>query len=65
MYIYTYIWKFHKETPCVAILNKNKCHFVLIYLIKEQKGVTGAAWGVVISVREEDVWKGHVRVNIV
>jgi hypothetical protein len=23
-------WKCHKETPCVAILNKEKCHFFLL-----------------------------------
>jgi hypothetical protein len=25
----TYIWKCHKETPCIDILNKQKCHFFL------------------------------------
>jgi hypothetical protein len=37
-------WKCHKETPCVATLNKQKCHF-FSYKIKEQEGATGPAWG--------------------
>jgi hypothetical protein len=24
---YIYTWKCHKETPCIDILNKQKCHF--------------------------------------
>jgi hypothetical protein len=40
-----YIWKHHKETPYVAILNKQKCHFKKIYQIEEQEGRTGPAGG--------------------
>jgi hypothetical protein len=34
------LWKCHKETSYVAILNKKKCYF-FIYKIEEQKGRTG------------------------
>jgi hypothetical protein len=51
-----------QETPCVAILNKQKCHFLLLlfflYKIREQEGRTCLAWGGVVPVREgEDVRK--------
>jgi hypothetical protein len=42
MHIYT--WKGHKETSCVAILNKQKCHH-FFYKITEQVGGTGSARG--------------------
>jgi hypothetical protein len=45
--LYIYTWKCHKETPCVAILNNEKCHFFLLlflYKIGEQEGGTGPAW---------------------
>jgi hypothetical protein len=25
--LYIYIWKCHDKTPCIAILNQQKCHF--------------------------------------
>jgi RNase P subunit RPR2 len=31
---YIYTWKYHKEIPCVAILNKQKCHFFLLSFAK-------------------------------
>jgi hypothetical protein len=40
-YIYAYIWKCHKETPCIAILNKQKAFF------PKQKDKTGPVWGLV------------------
>jgi hypothetical protein len=42
--IYIYTWKCHKEMPCVALLNKQKCHFFSFYKIREQEGRTGAVW---------------------
>jgi hypothetical protein len=38
------LMKRHKETPCVAILNKQKCLFFL-NKIREQEGRRGPAWG--------------------
>jgi hypothetical protein len=35
----------HKETFCVAILNKQKCHFFFFYKIQGQEDRTGPAWG--------------------
>jgi hypothetical protein len=36
------MWNCHKETPCIAILNKQKCHFFpFFYKIREQEGRTG------------------------
>jgi hypothetical protein len=35
----------HKETRCVAILNKQKCHiFIFFYKIGEQEGGTDSVW---------------------
>jgi hypothetical protein len=28
--LYIYTWKCHKETPCIDILKKQKCHFFLL-----------------------------------
>jgi hypothetical protein len=41
---YIYTWK---DAPCVAILNKQKCHifFFFLYKIGEQEGETGPVWG--------------------
>jgi hypothetical protein len=38
-----YTWKCHNETPCRAILNKQKC--LLLFKNKEQKGKKGSFWG--------------------
>jgi hypothetical protein len=43
-----------QETPCIAILNKQKCHF----------SKTRSCLGVGTSVRKEDVRKGF-RMNVV
>jgi hypothetical protein len=34
---YIYTWKCHKKSPCVAILNKQKCGFFFIYKIKGEQ----------------------------
>jgi hypothetical protein len=39
-----YTWKYHKETPCVAILNKSVIFF-FFYKIIDQKGGKGPVWG--------------------
>jgi hypothetical protein len=57
---YIYTWKCHKETPCVAILNKQKCHFSKT----GQEGKTGPIWGW-LHRGGEDVRKGCGRVNLV
>jgi hypothetical protein len=63
---YIYTWKCHKETPCVAILNKQKClFFFFIYKIKEQESRTGSSLGVSASGSMEEVRKGCRRVNMV
>jgi hypothetical protein len=36
----------HKESPCIAILNKRKCHFFFFYKIGEQEGETGPVEGI-------------------
>jgi hypothetical protein len=36
-----YTWKCHNETPCVAILNKQKCHFSKM---KEKKVKQVLSW---------------------
>jgi hypothetical protein len=33
----TYTWKCHKETPCIAILNKQKCHFFSFTKLKNRR----------------------------
>jgi hypothetical protein len=53
------------EIPCVAILNKQKCHLFFFYKIGEQEGRTGTAWGGLVPVGGEEVGKGCGRVNIV
>jgi hypothetical protein len=63
---YIYTRQCHKETPCVAILNKQKYNFFsfFFYKIREQEGKTG--WkGVGTSRRREVVGKGCRRVNMV
>jgi hypothetical protein len=51
-------WKCHEETPCIAILNNQKCHFKKFYKIREQEGRRGSVWGVDTSGRREDGGKG-------
>jgi hypothetical protein len=38
---YIYTWKCHKETPCIAILNKQKYLFFFFFKNGEQEGQTG------------------------
>jgi hypothetical protein len=33
-----------QESPCVGILNKQKCHFFFFYKIGEQEDKTGLVW---------------------
>jgi hypothetical protein len=55
-----------RETPCVAILNKQKCLFFLFLQNQRTGGHNRSCVGVVgIIGREEDVGKGSRRVNIV
>jgi hypothetical protein len=42
-----YTWKYHNETLCIAILNKQKMFFILFYLQKIEKGWSGPVWGLV------------------
>jgi hypothetical protein len=55
-----FTWKCHKETPCVAILNKQKVPFSLsfffLYKIGEQKGGTSPAWVRLVLVGERRRW---------
>jgi hypothetical protein len=45
IYMYISTWKCRRETPCIAILNKQKCHFFFFYKIIEQENGTGPTWG--------------------
>jgi hypothetical protein len=55
-YIPTY--KCHKEAPCVAILNKQKCLFFLSFAKSEnRKAEQALPWGVDTSGRGEEVEK--------
>jgi hypothetical protein len=47
---YIHTCKRYKETPCVAILNKQKCHPVFFYKVGEQESRTGPDWGDLIPV---------------
>jgi hypothetical protein len=63
MEIYIYIWKCHDKAPCVAILNKQKCHF--FKKKSENKKVKQLLSGEDgTSRREEEVGKGYGMVNI-
>jgi hypothetical protein len=54
-----YTWKCHKETPCVALLNKQKCLFKTKQnKNREQEGKTGPVWGFGTNGRGEDIRKG-------
>jgi hypothetical protein len=66
---YIYTWKYHKETPCVANLNKQTNKNVLLFFpftkLENKISGTGPAWGFGTSGRREEMVKGHGRVNIV
>jgi hypothetical protein len=49
------MWKYHNESPCIAILSKQKVFF---FKNKGQKAKTGPVWGVGISGMGEDTRKG-------
>jgi hypothetical protein len=48
-------WKCHKETPCVAILSNQKCHF--FSSSKSEEGRTGPALKGLVPM-EEGRWQG-------
>jgi hypothetical protein len=64
IYIYIYIWKCHKETPCIAILIKQKCQF--LFLQNQRTGklngfcLTGRGW---YQWEEEGLGKVYVMVT--
>jgi hypothetical protein len=53
--LYIYTWKCHKETPCRAILNRQKCSLTTTKKKKkknhqpkiEQEGKIGLVWGLI------------------
>jgi hypothetical protein len=49
-----------QQTPCIAILNKQKC---LFFKNREQEGKTGPGWGFGTSGKRDDIRKGCRRVN--
>jgi hypothetical protein len=62
--IIIYAWSCHKETPCVAILNK--CHFSSVTKSKNRRVDQGPIWvRVGTSGRGEEVGKVCRKVNIV
>jgi hypothetical protein len=55
-----------QEIPCVAILNKQKCHYFLLfslYKIGEQESKAGSAWSVGSSGSWEVLGKWGTREN--
>jgi hypothetical protein len=59
---YIYTWKCHNETPCIAILNKQKC---LFSKAEDKKVKQVLSWGVVSVEGREGVRKRCRRVNVV
>jgi hypothetical protein len=43
--LYIYTWKCHNETPCIVILNKQKCLF--LQKNKKRKAKQVIVWGLV------------------
>jgi hypothetical protein len=60
---YIYTWKCHKKTPCIVILNKQKCH--AFYKNKKQKGRAGPALEIGTSGKGDNLGKGCRRVNMI
>jgi hypothetical protein len=56
-----YTWKRYNETPCIAILKKQKWHF--FYKNREQESKAGPLWEVVTSGMGEDIRKRCWRAN--
>jgi hypothetical protein len=54
-----YTWKCHKETPCVAILNKQKYHFFSSTKSETRRAERGFVLG------GERTWEGEYSANIV
>jgi hypothetical protein len=62
---YIYAWKFHKETPCIAILNEQKCHFFSLSKLQKRRIEQVLSGGVGTSGRGEDRGKECRRVKMV
>jgi hypothetical protein len=58
---YIYTWKHHKETSCIAFLNKQKCLFLKN---GEKEGKTSTIYALA-QWEGEDIRKGYRRVNMV
>jgi hypothetical protein len=54
----------HKETLCIAILNKQKCHFIFLLQNFRTGGWNRSCLGVWYQWEGEDVGKGYRRVNM-
>jgi hypothetical protein len=59
------MWKCHNKTPCIAILNKQKCHCFSFTKLENRRMEQILSGGVDTSGRGEKVGKGCGRVNIV
>jgi hypothetical protein len=57
-----YMWKCHNETPCIAILNKQKCLFLKN---REQEGKTVPVWVLVPVCLGDNIRKRYRKVNVV
>jgi hypothetical protein len=66
---FIYIWKYHKKTPCVAILKKKnqKYHFFFFYKIGEQEQNRSCRGGGRVQVGGEgcgkSTWEGEYSAN--
>jgi hypothetical protein len=61
------MWKCHKETPCVSILNKQKCHFFSFTKSenrKMEKVLSGGIIPVGVGGCGERLWKGEYCVHM-
>jgi hypothetical protein len=61
------MWKYHKEIPCEAILNKQKCHLFFLSFEKSEnrKAKHSLPGRVDTSGSKEEVGKRCKRVNMV
>jgi hypothetical protein len=57
---YIYTWKCHNEIPCMAILDKQKCHF-----LKQNQRIGRQNRSCLGDGRGENTWKGCGKLNIV
>jgi hypothetical protein len=66
MELFMYTWKYHKETPCVAVSNKQKYHFPFFFFLQNQ-GIGGqnrSCLGMGTSGSKEEMGKVFKRVNV-